>query len=170
RQYADLGGRVLGSHFHYTWTKNLIPQWQSTATWSDSGPMATPDLVDTSHPGGQSMAQWLLSVGASSVLGQVPLSQKIRNATAVAPTTTRWLYASGGTPTAPPTTHYLSFNTPVGVAPEAQCGKVVYAGMHVSNGTVNSSFPSGCMTAMSPDEKAFAFLIFDLTTCVGQIF
>jgi hypothetical protein len=36
RQYADLGGRVFGSHYHYIWQRTLIQPWQGTATWSGS--------------------------------------------------------------------------------------------------------------------------------------
>ncbi len=166
RQYADIGGRVLGSHFHYTWSKNLVPAWQPMATWS-SGSTSTPDLVDTSHPAGMALAQWLMATGASTVLGQIQLGVKTYNASTVNAGATRWLYASG---TAPATTHYMSWNTPVGVMPENQCGKVVYAGMHVSTGSVGTNFPTSCGTSFTPDEKAFAFLVFDLQTCVGQIF
>jgi hypothetical protein len=167
RQYADLGGRVLGSHYHYTWTKTLIPAWQGTATWTP-GNGSTPDIVDQSHPGGQALAQWLVAVGASTVLGQIPLGAKTPNASTVAAGTKSWIKSSG----TPATTHYLSFNTPVGVLPENQCGKVVYAGMHVSGMGVNvgPNFPNQCTAGFSPDEKTFAFLLFDLTTCVGQIF
>jgi hypothetical protein len=80
--------------------------------------------------------------------------------------TTRWLYASGATPAS----HYLSFQTPVGVPQQQQCGKVVYAGMHVSSGSVGTTFPSSCSANFTPDEKALVFLLFDLTTCVGSIF
>jgi hypothetical protein len=166
RQYADLGGRVFGSHFHYTWMKNLIPQWQSTAVWN-SGSSGTPDLVDTTTPGGMALSQWLVAVGASTVTGQITLGTKTYNASTVTAPTTRWLYASGP---APQTTHYLSFQTPVGVPEAMQCGKVVYAGMHVSSGDVGTSFPSACSTDFTPDEKALVFLMFDLTTCVGSIF
>lgn len=169
RQYADIGGRVLGSHFHYTWSKNLIPAWQGLATWS-SGPSTTPDLVDMTHPGGQALAQWLIANGGSTTLGQIQLGTKTPNASQINAGATRWLHA---TPTGanPPTTHYMSWNTPVGLMPENQCGKVVYAGMHVSStSTVNGSFPSGCTANLTADEKAFVFLFFDLTTCIGQIF
>ena len=71
--------------------------------------------------------------------------------------------ASGGPPT---TTHYLSFNTPVGMMPDKQCGKVVYAGLHVSSGTVGPSFPAQCNQTFTPDEKALTFLFFDLSSCV----
>jgi hypothetical protein len=165
KQYADMGGRVFGSHYHYTWTKNLIPSWQSTATWS-GGSGSTPDLVDMSHPAGQALAQWLVHVGASTVLGQISLGAKTQDAGPVMTPTTRWLYASGATPAS----HYLSFQTPVGVPQQQQCGKVVYAGMHVSSGSVGTTFPSSCSANFTPDEKALVFLLFDLTTCVGSIF
>lgn len=159
RQYADIGGRVFGSHFHYTWTKNLIPQWSGTATWT-AGNGTGPDIIDQTHPSGMALARYLLANGASTTLGQITLSgQKTPNASAVAPGTTRWIQASGVVGQAP-TTHYLSFNTPVGLMPENQCGKVVYAGMHVTPGT-GSTFTT--------DEKAFAFLLFDLTTCINPL-
>ncbi len=165
RQYADMGGRVFGSHYHYTWTKTLIPQWQGTATWATGGTSSGQDLVDTSTPSGMAFAQWLVTVGASSTLGQISLGSKIPNVTTVNAPTTRWLYTAN-----PATTHYLSFQTPVGVPQENQCGKVVYAGMHVASGSVNASYPSGCTANMTPDEKALVFLLFDLTACVDIIF
>ena len=166
RQYADIGGRVFGSHYHYTWMKNLIPQWQPTASWT-SASTTTPDLVDMSFGKGKALAEWLIAVGASTTLGEVTLGTKTYNVGTVNPPTQRWLYASGGPPA---TTHYMSFNTPVGVAPEQQCGKVVYAGLHVSSGSVGTTFPSSCSASFTPDEKALAFLMFDLSSCVNQVF
>jgi hypothetical protein len=116
---------------------------------------------------GQALAQWLVAVGASTTLGQIVLGTKTYDAGAVIAPTTRWLYASGA---APATSHYLSFETPVGVPKEQQCGKVVYAGMHVSSGSVGTTFPASCSATFTPDEKALVFLLFDLTTCVGAIF
>jgi hypothetical protein len=164
RQYADLGGRVFGSHFHYTWTRNLVPQWQGTANWA-SGQSTTPDLVDMSHADGQALAQWLVAVQASGVPGQITLGQKTPAVSTVTPPTTRWLMSSGN----PATTHYLSFKTPVGAMPAEQCGKVVYAGLHVASGTVNASFPTGCSAGLTSDEKALVFLLFDLGQCIPDI-
>ncbi len=165
KQYADLGGRVFGSHYHYTWTKNLVPSWAGTATWA-GGSGSTPDLVDMTHAAGMALAQWLVTVQASTVLGQIQLGTKTQDAGPVMTPTTRWLYASGTNPAS----HYLSFQTPVGVQAGQQCGKVVYAGMHVSSGSVGASFPAACSTTFTPDEKALVFLLFDLTSCVGSIF
>jgi hypothetical protein len=167
RQYADLGGRVYGSHFQVTWTKDLVPPWQPTATWDDSAdPTTGPALVDTSFPEGNALASWLVAVGASTTFGEVPLGETIPNATAVAAPSKRWLYSPG----APGITHYLSFQTPVGVDPTEQCGKVVYAGLHVSSGSVTSSFPSACTTSFTPDEMALVYLLFDLQACDQIIF
>lgn len=166
KQYADMGGRVFGSHYHYTWTKNLVPSWAGTAQWATGGGGSTPDLVDMTHAGGMALAQWLVTVQASTVLGQIPLGTKTQDAGAVVAPTTRWLYASG----ANPASHYLSFQTPVGVQAGQQCGKVVYAGMHVSSGSVGTTFPAACSATFTPDEKALVFLLFDLTSCVGSIF
>jgi hypothetical protein len=167
RQYADMGGRVFGSHYHYTWARSLIPQWTPTAAWTGGGSSTTPDLVDTTHPDGIAFAKWLTAAGASPTPGQIQLGTKTYDVGPTVAPTTRWLHASGTNPT----THYLSFKTPVGVAMDQQCGKVVYAGMHVSSSSsVGTTFPSGCSSSLTPDEKALIFLLFDLGSCVDVIF
>ena len=161
QQYADSGGKIFGSHYHYTWFQNLIPAWQSTASWG-FGSGSTPAYVDQSFPKGKAMGDWLNNQGISPT--NVPLTQTTQNAAGVNAPTTRWLYANGGT-----TTHYLSFNTPVGKPPAQQCGKAVYGGMHIGTGTVDASFPSpGCDGPLTPQEKVLAFLFFDLSSCVGD--
>lgn len=169
RQYADLGGRVFGSHYHYIWSKTLIPEWQSTATWTNGGSTLAPDYVDTTFPKGMALAEWLVNVGASATPGQVMgITGKTPNVTMVAPKTRRWIYGSGS----PSATHYLSFDTPVAASDDEKCGRVVYAGMHISleNNDVNASFPAGCSTTLESDEKALVFLLFDLGSCTGTIF
>src|SRR5262249_2127152 len=67
-----------------------------------------------------------------------------------------------------------TFNTPVGAAPSAQCGRVLYDDFHVydtenpptSGATV---FPSECPatgTPLTPQEKLLEFMIFDLASSV----
>ncbi|HEY5950041.1 MAG TPA: carboxypeptidase-like regulatory domain-containing protein, partial [Kofleriaceae bacterium] len=79
RQYADLGGRVFGSHYQYIWTKTLIPQWQGTATWNTGFSASEPHNIDTSHPDGMTFAKWLQAVGGSTTMGQVTLNDAIAN-------------------------------------------------------------------------------------------
>jgi hypothetical protein len=166
RQYADMGGRVFGSHYHYTWMKNLIPQWSGTASYMTSTSTSNRTMtIDTSHPDGMSFSQWLQAVGASPTPGQLVLSTSPQpSETTVNAPTTRWLYDTQYT-------HYMSFKTPVGAKMEDQCGKVVHADLHVSEDSdVNSSFPAGCTAQLTPDEKAMIFLMFDLGSCVDVIF
>jgi hypothetical protein len=158
QDYVDSGGKLFTSHFHYTWFKNLIPAWQTTANWS-GGSGSTPALVDQSFPKGKAMADWLNFQGISPT--NVPLTQVTLNAGAVNAPTTRWLYPQSGT-----TSHYLSFNAPVGKKPDQQCGKAVFGGMHIGSGSVDTSFPAGCSSALTPQEKVLAFLFFDLSACV----
>ncbi len=65
------------------------------------------------------------------------------------------------------------FDTPWGVPAANQCGRVVVAESHVSKSTgtdQNTAFPSTCDTsAMNGEEKAFEFLLFNATQCVGLV-
>jgi hypothetical protein len=166
RQYADMGGRVFGSHYHYTWMKDLVSSWQGTASYMTSTTTSNKvQTVDTSHPDGVAFSKWLTAVKASTTPGQLELTTTPQPSTtsANAPTT-RWLHDASYT-------NYLSFKTPVGVPQEQQCGKVVHAALHVSqSSTINASFPSGCTAELTADEKALIFLLFDLGSCVDVIF
>jgi hypothetical protein len=62
-----------------------------------------------------------------------------------------------------------SFDTPVGTPPAQQCGRVVYREMHssVQTGPSNATFPAECSASpLSPEEKAFVFSLFDVTSFV----
>ncbi|MGE0867035.1 MAG: carboxypeptidase-like regulatory domain-containing protein [Kofleriaceae bacterium] len=169
RQYADIGGRVYGSHYHYTWARNLIPAWTATASWEGGAyEVGDPALVDTSTADGEAFAEWLVETGASTVYGEVPLVMRTNDVSTVVPPTQRWLY-SRTVGTGPQTTDFLSFETPVGAASGEHCGKVVHAGMHVSAGYVDSNFPVSCTAELTPNEKALVFLLFDLGSCIDII-
>ncbi len=172
REYLDRGGRVFASHFHYTWFKNGSAPLQTTAAWvanENAGDQTT--SIDTSFAKGQAFADWLVNVGASPTRGVVPMTELRRNVTTVpgagaaADTSRRWIYAPNG---AAEDTKFYSFNTPVGVAPDKQCGRGVYTDIHVSSGDESSgTFPANCKTTgFTEQEKALLFLLFDLASCV----
>ena len=64
-----------------------------------------------------------------------------------------------------PHVNMYEFDTPW---PSGSCGRVVVSQSHVSGGSGN--FPAGCgsaSTATTPQEKAFEFLMFQATACIG---
>jgi len=77
-------------------------------------------------------------------------------------------------------TEYFSFDTPLGVEPVEQCGRVVYSDLHVGaasddygvtdpddNIPAGAIVPTGCASnQLSPQEKALEFMLFDLSGCV----
>ena len=71
-------------------------------------------------------------------------------------------------------TNYLTVNTPVGVPADQQCGKFVFGDMHLYGGDVqpaatalpDDQFPASCGKELTPEEKALAFLFFDLASCI----
>ena len=70
----------------------------------------------------------------------------------------------------PDTVPYFSVNTPVEQAatPANQCGRLVHTGIHISGGgETTDPFPSSCdVGALTAQEKALEFLIFDLSACI----
>jgi hypothetical protein len=65
----------------------------------------------------------------------------------------------------------FQFTTPNEAAEDARCGKVVFSDMHVSGGPMAGNYPTSCGTAttLSAQEKALAFMFFDISSCVGVL-
>lgn len=164
--YANNGGRVFGSHYHYAWMQYGSAAFKSTAQWKGDSKAPSgggPYKINTSFPKGQALADWLVAQGVTPA-GQMPLSSPANDVgTVTAMTSTGWVTNSAGD-----STKYLSFNTPVGVPEAMQCGKVVHGDMHISTagGTIDDTFPAGCSKTLSAQEKALIFLFFDLSSCI----
>ena len=188
KAYADLGGRIFTSHWHNVWIEGggagavAPPSWVSVATWNNSnttfnsppnGPDG-PDFIDeVSNPKGMSFATWMVNVGGSPVRGQIPISNGKQTVTSVdANKAERWVYWVDAASTTYP--QNFQFTTPQEVPTDQRCGKVVFSDMHVSSGSTSAPgvpFPGGCNTGpLTPQEKALAFMFFDIASCVGSIF
>ncbi|HWO20710.1 MAG TPA: carboxypeptidase-like regulatory domain-containing protein [Kofleriaceae bacterium] len=181
KAYADLGGRVFASHWHNIWIEGATTPaaaqrpsvWTDIATWTNGGNTANPtvNLIDedvANNKKGKSFADWMVNVGGSTVRGEIPLVNDTGKTTVdqVKPDRgERWTYLKnqGGK------TQNFQFTTPNEMPLEARCGKVVFSDMHVSgNPNINSPYPSACaLTPLTPQEKALAFMFFDIASCVG---
>jgi hypothetical protein len=157
-----------------------IPEWESIASW-DWGAAQNEStqltFVDESVPKGKSFAQWLVNVGASTTRDQIQVNEPRYTCSANDATKSeRWVYVdpTQSTPLGKVSVQDLEFTTPQSVDEDQRCGKVVFSDMHVSSGSTSSSgtpFPGGCATGdLSAQEKALAFIFFDISSCVGAIF
>lgn len=174
--YTAAGGRIFATHYSYVWLHgkksgsswNPGPgPWEQVATWNadQSSPGDQDGLIDMSFPKGQAFAQWLVNVGASSVLGKMPVKVVRHDADAANnPPAQQWMSTSN--PAGIPL--HFTFNTPVSAKPDDQCGRVVFSDFHVANSSNGGkTFPNECdNNPMTPQEKLVEFMLFDLASCV----
>jgi hypothetical protein len=170
-EYANMGGRVFATHYHYTWFKNSIdPSWKALAKWGGGGFGTsntydiTQTLVDGSpFPKGVALANWLMAVNASSSLGKIDLEDVTDALSSVNPPAQSWI--SQG----PTSVRYFSFNAPTDADESAQCGRAVYSDLHLMGISAGGqAFPTGCPApgGLSAQQKALEFMFFDLASCV----
>ena len=180
KAYADLGGRVFASHWHNFWISGLYgggqptTPWRSIATWGPSVNYdnAITDIIDeTNNPKGASFATWMLNVMGSTQRGQIPIIAGTGRTTVSALDQTRaerWTYIQGSMQP-----QNFQFTAPIEAPAAERCGKVVFSDMHVSGGPIMAGpypdAPCGMTLTMSPQEKALAFMIFDIASCVGVL-
>jgi hypothetical protein len=172
KAFVDAGGRLLASHFSFgyfrgvagtTDARNFQPTpWPLLAEWD--GNSDAPYTVDTSFAKGAAFADWLVTVGASPMgRGMITLTSVEGPAMSLTPgyNSQRWITTTGGIP-------YFSVPMPVERAamPAEQCGRFVHTGIHLGSGGNGGPFPSACGTAaLTAQEKAWEFLIFELGAC-----
>jgi hypothetical protein len=187
QDYANLGGRVFGSHYHYAWMRHAVAplpaaylKWGTMVTWNTTLVTladGTKETVLTTFPKATQMNQWMQSpaIAAATVSppnpSTFPVSGGRASITKINDTTDTLLWiqtVTGATP------QYFSFDTPVGVTPA--CGRFVFSDIHVSSGDTPgaANFPGGCTTpktSMTPQELALEFMFFDLASpvCGGSV-
>ena len=191
--YANAGGRVFMSHWHNIWIggeggapSHGLPDWESVGTFdynaAEFQDLTVASIDETSNPKGASFATWLDNVNASTVHDQVPIDGARYTLASNDPTKSeRWAFID---PTLPVTGGHVSvqdmqFTTPIDQPVEMRCGKVVFSDMHVASGSTSSAavaYPGGCavdgngqLQPLSPQEKALAFIFFDIAACVGPL-
>jgi len=186
KEYADLGGRVFASHWNNIWVGGYFqgnnnptpPVWKDIAQWTaaDDGAPGNPIAIDeTANPKGTAFANWMVNVGGSTTRGQIGLVSGTAKRTATGldmAKAERWVKTTAAGTNGP---QMFQFTTPNEVQPDMRCGKVVFTDMHVSGTSdVNSPYPDSCpggatSVTMTAQEKALAFMFFDIASCVGVI-
>ncbi|HEU4732565.1 MAG TPA: carboxypeptidase-like regulatory domain-containing protein [Kofleriaceae bacterium] len=199
KAYADIGGRVFLSHWHNIWlegsTQDTTKGTQAPKVWADQpNPIAKFDdskpniqgavndtIDEVNNPKGMAFANWMLTVQKNSPMrGQVAIAAGTARDQAIFVDTTRaerWVYLQSGADQFP---QNFQFTTPLEADQAARCGKVVFSDMHVSGGPVKNNgvippYPTSCGDAATPadlsdQEKALAFMFFDISSCVGVLF
>jgi hypothetical protein len=165
--YTSAGGRVFDTHYNYFWINNGPAPMPGTANFTPKagGPDPATATIDTSFPKGDAFATWLAVTGQSPTKGQISVTQAKYDVSSVNAPSTRWVYGSSG---ASNVFHY-TFNTPVGAAPDQQCGKVVFSDFHAAAGSnmQQVTFPGECNgNPETAQEAALEFALFDLSSCV----
>jgi hypothetical protein len=182
--YADMGGRVFASHWHNIWiggeamnAPHGLADWEAVADFNFGGNPSPDTLTATidevNNPKGMSFATWMLNVGGSMTRDLLTVTQARTTCTKTNAGAERWVYLDAATSPGFSSAMNFQFTTPLQVAPEQRCGKVVFSDMHVSADSTSlpgTPYPNGCSTMpLTAQEKALAFMFFDIASCVGPI-
>lgn len=173
-EYTRVGGRVFTTHYGYAWLHLGAAPFPTTGNWSPGLPdrysTVTPSTINQGFPKGAAFAQWLTNVGASTTLGTIDLQEARHDLRAGNdPPSTTWMTTTSMPAPETNATMHVTFNTPIGVPEDQQCGRVVFSDFHVSaDAKVDGQpFPSSCKAGdLSGQEKALEFMLFDLSSCI----
>jgi hypothetical protein len=147
--YANSGGRVFASHFHYSWFNQPPFSTENLATWTPGAnalddtkffPGAVVTTLNSAaggtFPEGVALGQWLGVVNALDANGLLDIWYSRHNADVSTMNTPSqpWIVLDKSSSMDPGATQYFSWDTPVGTAGAEKCGRVVYSDLHVSGG------------------------------------
>jgi hypothetical protein len=196
--YANAGGRVFASHYHYAWFNtgpfatgaNQVAKWNTGGQQIDDSRSFPADIDTTlvdggAFPEGTALDQWLNGVGALTN-NQLDIWFARDNVKALLqPPSTEWIHLDSNVSQAPSATQYFSVDTPIGG--QSVCGRIVYSDLHVSGGpgtnapmvppdypgaskNQGGTVPSQCAShPLTPQEEALEFMFFDLSSCLVPI-
>jgi hypothetical protein len=165
--YANGGGRIFASHFHYalfnsgpfaTTPKAPVATWTTGANIDNdpiNGVLQTTitagTLAGKPFAEGVALKTWLGNVGALTN-GALPIHYGRDNAVVTMSNTPSQLWISAdNTSLKPGNAQYFSFDTPFTAGGDKGCsGRVVYSDLHVSGGPNNPSDPNTDYPGFSP--------------------
>ncbi len=163
KTWADGGGRVFASHWSINDLVRRAPApYPTVASWGYNSTPTTA-TVDTSFPDGVALSTWMTNSGNAPPIALVNGRDGITGYNSA--TSKRWIWDSANTQDV----SILSFDTPVNVPSNMQCGRFVVPEMHVSQ-VSSGTFPGECNgNALSAQELAFEFMLFETSACLTPI-
>ncbi len=190
QEFVDSGGRAFLSHLHYAWLRSGTSDMQSVADWrllAAPGGMdqSATGYINDSFPKGQILYNWMHNTGTNPP-GEFDIYEVRGSVDSINEDLVQdWISifedgslfpGQGGQ--VEEFIQYFSFNTPVGIDEEDQCGRVVFSDIHVSAREMSMGserdisspdhpYPTGCVTDdFSDQEKALVYMFFDLSACI----
>jgi hypothetical protein len=172
-----------------TWSPDGVPGKTVTVGPNMDNGFVIGDVIQTlpsgmPFPEGVSLHKWLGNVKAlTNDKLQIWYARHNADLAATNKASQAWIQLDPSVTDAPNAAEYFSFDTPIGTAAGEQCGRVVYSDLHVSGGINAQNMPNvapdypglpitpdGCAAhALTPQEKALEFMIFDLSSCLTPI-
>jgi hypothetical protein len=188
-QYLNMGGRLFTTHYSYDWLTYAMSPYNKVAkplAMNGEWPVGQMDDYNntihsslvTTFPKGMDFSKWLIAAGAKSAPGQLDINEGRSDLIGVDPTWAQAWATYDFTPIGgKQAVMHTTFNTPIDAEKDAMgvpqyCGRVVYSDFHATAGAITSKadpFPMACKSdPMTDQEKALAFMLFDLSSCVQQ--
>ena len=162
-RYVSSGGRVLLQRSQSYFIKAGPAELSGLTSFGASDDLPEPFAadVDVTSPRGKSMADWLSVVNATDPQGKLSLSQAQTSIESVQAPAARLLFGP-----APATVQAFSVDLPHANS-ETSCGRLTATDVVTAAGDTIADFPNGCSsTTLSAQEKALAYLLFDVGACL----
>jgi len=154
------GGRVFATHYHAQWA--FPSAWGQDVLRTNGATGTNPYPINMTFPKGQAFAEWLVNVGASTSLGTISLSSPSSYQGGLASPSVGEEWIGRGS-----SAKYVSFNTPVGVPAEQQCGRFVVSDVHAAgDASGGEDLPNTACSGLNAQLAAIEFMFFDLSSCV----
>jgi hypothetical protein len=188
REFVNRGGRMFASHLSFSWlhengtaaydemdpiATGLGPAgtWATNTNTQDTGTGAISIGRPNESPRIQNFADWMVNEGVTTAPDyEFDIIEPRSQNTGLGPSSEEFVHLIDMNDR----TQQFSFNTPYGAPDEAACGRVAYSGFHVSVGGGSSPFeeavfPEHCMGDLTNQEKVLLYMLFDLSSCIGDV-
>lgn len=188
REFVNRGGRMFASHLSFSWLHE-----NGTAAYDEADPIATglgpagtwdpntntqdgeTGAISLGRPNAspriENFADWMENEGVTTAPAyEFDIIEPRSQNTGLGEFSEEFVHLITGNDR----TQQFSFNTPYGAPDAAACGRVAYSGFHVSVGGGRSPFetsifPEHCMGNLTNQEKVLLYMLFDLSSCIGDV-